>query len=51
MTVSWASSQIGASVWSVSASFLPVFLVVVGFTLAAIWRTGAELADFEERAI
>lgn len=49
--LSWASSQIGAGAWTVSASFLPVFMVVVGFALAGIWRTGAELADFEEHAI
>ncbi len=38
LVLAWASSQIGDGSWSVSASFVPFFLVVVAF------RTGPDLA-------
>ncbi len=36
---------------SVSASFVPYFLVVVAFALAQIWQRGAELADLDEHTV
>ncbi len=51
LVLAWASSQIGDGSWSVSASFVPFFLVVVAFALAQIWQRGAELADLDEHTV
>lgn len=50
-TIAWASARVAEGSWSVTTSLVPVFLVVVAFALAAIWRRGAELAEFDEHAI
>lgn len=49
--MAWASSQVGDGSWSVQANFMPFFVAVVAFALAAIWKRGAELADLEEHTV
>jgi low temperature requirement protein LtrA len=51
MVQMWAQGRFGAEQLSASVNLMPFVVAACLFALVRIWRTGAELADFEEHAV